>query len=51
VRAAGYPSAPFDATGARLAGDPGWRVLEVPCGHDAMVDMPERLAEILAETT
>jgi hypothetical protein len=51
VRAAGYPSAPFDATQARLAGDLGWRVLEVPCGHDAMVDMPERVAEILVATT
>jgi pimeloyl-ACP methyl ester carboxylesterase len=51
VRAVGYPSAPFDAVRARVANDPGWRVLEVPCGHDTMVDMPERLAEILVETT
>jgi pimeloyl-ACP methyl ester carboxylesterase len=27
----------------------GWRTDVVPCGHDAMLDMPERLAEILQE--
>jgi hypothetical protein len=26
-----------------------WRVFELPCGHDAMVDMPDRLTEILLE--
>ena len=26
-----------------------WRIYEVPCGHDVMLDMPERLAEILQE--
>jgi hypothetical protein len=51
VRAAGYPSVPFDAPRARLAGDPGWRVVELSCGQDAMVDMPERPAEILVEAT
>jgi pimeloyl-ACP methyl ester carboxylesterase len=51
VRAAGYPSVAFDAARARLASDPGWQVLEVPCGHDAMLDMPERVAAILVETT
>jgi hypothetical protein len=29
--------------------DPSWRSYEVPSGHDVMVDMPERLAEILLE--
>jgi hypothetical protein len=24
-------------------------VYELPCGHDAMVDMPDRLTEILIE--
>jgi hypothetical protein len=51
VRAAGYPSVPFDAARARLASDPDWRVVELSCGHDAMVDMPERPAEILVEAT
>ena len=27
--------------------DPGWQAYELPCGHDAMIDMPQRLAEIL----
>jgi hypothetical protein len=27
----------------------GWRIYEVPCGHDVMLDMPERLATILQE--
>ena len=49
IRAKGYPSVPFDAAQARLASDPAWRVYELPCGHDAMVDMPDRLAKILLE--
>jgi hypothetical protein len=48
VRAVGYASPGFDATREKLTGDAGWRVLEMPCGYDAMVDMPERAAEILA---
>jgi hypothetical protein len=28
---------------------PGWTTYEVPSGHDVMVDMPERLVEILLE--
>jgi hypothetical protein len=47
----GYPSAGFEAARARLASDPGWRVLQVPCGHDARVDLPERVTEVLVETT
>lgn len=48
IRAAGYPNAPFDAAKAK-AKAAGWRIYEMPCGHDAMVDMPERLTEILLE--
>jgi hypothetical protein len=29
--------------------DSSWRTYEVPCGHDVMVDAPERLTEILLE--
>jgi hypothetical protein len=29
--------------------DLSWRSYEVPSGHDVMVDMPERLTEILVE--
>jgi hypothetical protein len=28
----------------------GWRIYEVPCGHDVMLDMPEGLAAIFQET-
>ncbi len=49
IRAKGYPSVPFDGAQAKLAGNSAWRVYELPCGHDAMVDMPDRLSEILLE--
>ena len=32
-----------------LRSDSSWRSYEVPSGHDVMVDMPERLTEILLE--
>jgi hypothetical protein len=38
----------FDA-GLACARQKGWRTCEVPCGHDVMLDMPERLTEILQE--
>jgi pimeloyl-ACP methyl ester carboxylesterase len=49
IRAKGYPSVPFDAMQERLKADAAWRVYEMPCGHDAMIDMPDRLTEILIE--
>ena len=48
VRAKGYNSVPFD-TGLAKSKTAGWRTYEVPCGHDVMVDMPDRLVEILLE--
>jgi pimeloyl-ACP methyl ester carboxylesterase len=48
IRAAAYPSPYFDA-GLASARAKNWRTYEVPCGHDVMLDMPERLAEILIE--
>ena len=48
IRAAGYPSPYFDA-GLASARAKNWRSHEVPCGHDVMLDMPERLTEILQE--
>src|SRR5712691_3328562 len=51
IRAKGYPSMPFDAAHAKLSSSAGWRVYDVPCGHDVMVDMPERLVEILLEVS
>jgi pimeloyl-ACP methyl ester carboxylesterase len=49
IRAKGYPSVPFDGYQEKLKGDSAWRSYEMPCGHDAMVDMPDRLTEILLE--
>jgi pimeloyl-ACP methyl ester carboxylesterase len=49
IRAKGYPSVPFDGFQERLKANAAWRVYELPCGHDVMVDMPDRLAEILVE--
>jgi pimeloyl-ACP methyl ester carboxylesterase len=49
IRAVGYESPNLDAAGPGRVpkGDPTWRSLQLPCGHDAMIDMPEKLAEIL----
>jgi pimeloyl-ACP methyl ester carboxylesterase len=35
----------------RLKSTPGWQLHEMPCGHDAMIDMPKRLAEILIQSS
>jgi pimeloyl-ACP methyl ester carboxylesterase len=49
IRAKGYPSVPFDGYQEKLKAASAWRSYEMPCGHDAMVDMPDRLTEILLE--
>ena len=49
IRAKGYPSVPFDGAYEKLKNTAGWHVYEMPAGHDAMVDMPDRLTEILIE--
>jgi pimeloyl-ACP methyl ester carboxylesterase len=48
IRATGYPSESFDR-GLAKAREQGWPTYEVPCGHDVMLDMPDRLAGILRE--
>jgi pimeloyl-ACP methyl ester carboxylesterase len=50
IRAPRYPQPSFDKAYAAKKADPAWRTYEVPCGHDVMVDMPGRLAEILIES-
>jgi pimeloyl-ACP methyl ester carboxylesterase len=47
VRATGFPSTVFDQAHERAKSDPGWIAKELPCGHDAMIDMPDELTEIL----
>ena len=49
IRAGAYPNPGFDKALERVKADKTWRTYAVPCGHDVMVDMPERLAEILLE--
>jgi pimeloyl-ACP methyl ester carboxylesterase len=49
IRASGYPNVSFDKAFARVKADRGWRVYEVPCGHDVMIDEPDRLTDILLE--
>jgi hypothetical protein len=39
----------FDRYYENLKSDSGWRTYAVPSGHDVMVDMPDRLSEILLE--
>jgi pimeloyl-ACP methyl ester carboxylesterase len=49
IRAKGFDSPVFDQTLAKMKTMPGWKTYEVPSGHDVMVDMPDRLVEILLE--
>ncbi len=49
VRAASYANPGFDRALARVQADPSWRAYAVSCGHDVMIDAPERLTEILLE--
>jgi pimeloyl-ACP methyl ester carboxylesterase len=49
IRALNNANPGFDKAMARAKAEPSWRTYEVPCGHDVMVDMPERLTEILLE--
>jgi pimeloyl-ACP methyl ester carboxylesterase len=49
IRAASYANPGFDRALAAAKSDRSWRTYEVPSGHDVMVDMPERLVEILLQ--
>jgi pimeloyl-ACP methyl ester carboxylesterase len=48
VLADGWDPSPFRHFAAKFDGAPGWRVEKVPCGHDVMVDLPDRLAALVA---
>jgi pimeloyl-ACP methyl ester carboxylesterase len=50
VRARGYEQPNFDQAHAKVKNDPSWRVYELNCGHDVMLDMPDRLIEILLDS-
>jgi pimeloyl-ACP methyl ester carboxylesterase len=49
IRAKGYPSVAFDAALAKYKGNANWKTYEMTAGHDAMVDEPDKLTEILIE--
>ena len=49
IRAESYANPGFDRALAAAKSDSSWRTYGVPCGHDVMVDMPERLSDILLE--
>jgi pimeloyl-ACP methyl ester carboxylesterase len=49
IRARSYANPGFDRAAAAVKSDPSWRYHELPCGHDVMVDAPERLTELLEE--
>ena len=49
VRALGYDMAAFDRFYARRKADASWRTFEVDCGHEVMIDLPDRCSEILLE--
>ena len=49
IRATKYENPNFDRFYAKTKADRSWRTYEVPCGHDVMIDMPDRLTEILEE--
>jgi len=40
---------PFGAAHAKLQTSDGWRICVMSRGHDAMVDMPDRLTKILLQ--
>lgn len=49
IRAKGYHNPAFDRAFAVAQSDPLWDCHQVPCGHDVMVDRPDRLTELLLQ--
>src|SRR5262249_47604578 len=49
VPALGYDNPNCERAYDKVKADPTWRTFEMPCGHEVMIDMPERTAEILLE--
>lgn len=49
IRAKSYSNPAFDRAFATVQSDRSWRCYDVPCGHDVMIDMPERLSELLLQ--
>jgi pimeloyl-ACP methyl ester carboxylesterase len=49
IRAKGYPSIPFDGALAKVKAGSGWKTFEMTAGHDAMVDQPQELTDLLQQ--
>jgi len=49
IGAKSYANPAFDCAFAAVQSDRSWRNYEVPCGHDVMVDTPDRLSELLLQ--
>jgi pimeloyl-ACP methyl ester carboxylesterase len=49
IRAKGYPSVPFDAMLAKYKPNSAWKTFEMTAGHDAMVDQPQELTDLLVQ--
>ncbi len=51
IRARGYPQPVFDKAYDKLKSSAGWRVYDVSCGHDVMVDEPQWLVDTLLKVS
>jgi hypothetical protein len=49
IRAKGYHNPSFDRAFATVQSDPLWHCHQLPCGHDVMIDLPDRLTELLLQ--
>jgi len=49
VHAAGNKLGQFDKYADKFSADPAWQYYSVGCGHEVMVDRPDKLIEILSE--
>jgi hypothetical protein len=38
----------IDRSRARVRSEPGWQIVEIPTGHDAMISASSRLVDVLA---
>jgi pimeloyl-ACP methyl ester carboxylesterase len=49
IRAKGYPSVAFDAMLAKYQPNTAWKTFAMTAGHDAMVDQPQELTDLLLQ--
>jgi len=49
IRAKGYHNPSFDRALATVQSDSSWHCHQLPCGHDVMIDMPDRLTQLLLQ--